>query len=223
MAPQSLMAQIALSDETVDGRRARRERGRIAVSDAVIDLVVEGNADPTAEQVAKRAGVSVASLFRYFETLKELRRETLRRYFKRYDHLFQLPDISESTLEDRSQVFVNCRAKLYETTEPMCRQARRRAPDFPDLDEELHSVRAMQADQIRQCFAYELEALSPSARDDLVATINTLTSFESWDQIVHDHNRTPQQVRRTWTTALHRLLQPLGSSNTGSTTEMVQQ
>ena len=223
MAPQSLMAQIALSDETVDGRRARRERGRIAVSDAVIDLVVEGNADPTAEQVAKRAGVSVASLFRYFETLKELRRETLHRYFKRYDHLFQLPDISESTLEDRSQVFVNCRAKLYETTEPMCRQARRRAPDFPDLDEELHSVRAMQADQIRQCFAYELEALSPSARDDLVATINTLTSFESWDQIVHDHNRTPQQVRRTWTTALHRLLQPLGSSNTGSATEMVQQ
>ena len=222
MAPQSLMAQIALSDETVDGRRARRERGRIAVSDAVIDLVVEGNADPTAEQVAKRAGVSVASLFRYFETLKELRRETLRRYFKRYDHLFQLPDISESTLEDRSQVFVNCRAKLYETTEPMCRQARRRAPDFPDLDEELHSVRAMQADQIRQCFAYELEALSPSARDDLVATINTLTSFESWDQIVHDHNRTPQQVRRTWTTALHRLLQPLGSSNAGSATEMVQ-
>ena len=223
MAPQSQMAQIALSDETVDGRRARRERGRIAVSDAVIDLVVEGNADPTAEQVAKRAGVSVASLFRYFKTLKELRRETLRRYFKRYDHLFQLPDISEGTLKHRSQVFVNCRAKLYETTEPMCRQARRRAPDFPDLDEELHSVRAMQADQIRQCFAYELEALSPSARDDLVATINTLTSFESWDQIVHDHNRTPQQVRRTWTTALHRLLQPLGSSNTGSTTEMVQQ
>jgi len=222
MAPQSLMAQIALSDETVDGRRARRERGRIAVSDAVIDLVVEGNADPTAEQVAKRAGVSVASLFRYFETLKELRQETLRRYFKRYDHLFQLPDIAKSTLEHRTQVLVNRRSKLYETTEPMCRQARRRAPDFPDLDEQLHSVRSMQADQIRQCFAHELEALSPSARDDLVATINTLTSFESWDQIVHDHNRTPQQVRRTWTTALHRLLQPLGSSNTGSATEVVQ-
>ena len=223
MAPQSLTTQTTLGNETIDGRRARRERGRLAVSDAVIDLVVEGNTDPTSEQVAKRAGVSVASLFRYFETLRELRQETLRRYFKRYDHLFQIPDITESTLEHRTQVLVNRRAKLYETTEPMCHQARRRAPDFPDLDEELHSVRAMQADQVRQCFAYELEALSPSARDDLVATINTLTSFESWDQIVHDHNRTPQQVRRTWTTALHRLLQPLGSSNTGSGTEMVHQ
>ncbi len=70
MAQRPLMAQIALSDETVDGRRARRERGRIAVSDAVIDLAFEGNANPTAEQVAKRAGVSVASLFRYFETPK---------------------------------------------------------------------------------------------------------------------------------------------------------
>jgi len=223
MAPQSLMTQTALSNETIDGRRARRERGRLAVSDAVIDLVAEGNTDPTSEQVAKRAGVSVASLFRYFETLKELRQETLRRYFKRYDHLFQLPDIAESTLEHRTQVLVNRRAKLYETTGPMCRQARRRAPDLPDLDEELHSTRAMQADQIRQCFAHELEALSPSASDDLVATISTLTSFESWEQIVHDHNRTPQEVRRAWTSAVHRLLQPLGSSNTGSTTEMVQQ
>jgi AcrR family transcriptional regulator len=223
MTPQSLMTQTALSNETTDGRRARRERGRLAVSDAVIDLVFEGNTDPTSEQVAKRAGVSVASLFRYFETLKELRQETLHRYFKRYDHLFQLPDITGSTLEQRTQVLVNRRAKLYETTEPMCRQARRRAPDVPDLDEELRSTRAMQADQIRQCFACELEALSPSASDDLVATINTLTSFESWDQIAHDHNRTPQQVRRTWTTALHQLLQPLESSNTGSATEMVQQ
>lgn len=223
MAPQSLMTQTALSNETIDGRRARRERGRLAVSDAVIDLVGEGNTDPTSEQVAKRAGVSVASLFRYFETLEELRQETLRRYFKRYDHLLQLPDIAESTLEHRTQVLVNRRAKLYETTGPMCRQARRRAPEFPDVDEGLRSVRSMQADQIRQCFAHELEALNPSARDDLVATISTLTSFESWDQIVHDHNRTPQQVRRTWTTALHRLLQPLGSSNTGSATEMVHQ
>jgi AcrR family transcriptional regulator len=223
MTPQSLMIQTALSNETTDGRRARRERGRLAVSDAVIDLVFEGNTDPTSEQVAKRAGVSVASLFRYFETLKELRQETLHRYFKRYDHLFQLPDITESTLEHRTQVLVDRRAKLYETTEPMCRQARRRAPDVPDLDEELRSTRAMQADQIRQYFACELEALSPSASDDLVATINTLTSFESWDQIAHDHNRTPQQVRRTWTTALHQLLQPLESSNTGSATEMVQQ
>ena len=223
MTPQSLMIQTALSNETTDGRRARRERGRLAVSDAVIDLVFEGNTDPTSEQVAKRAGVSVASLFRYFETLKELRQETLHRYFKRYDHLFQLPDITESTLEHRTQVLVDRRAKLYETTEPMCRQARRRAPDVPDLDEELRSTRAMQADQIRQYFACELEALSPSASDDLVATINTLTSFESWDQIAHGHNRTPQQVRRTWTTALHQLLQPLESSNTGSATEMVQQ
>ena len=79
MPPQSLMTQTALSNETIDGRRARRERGRLAVSDAVIDLVGEGNTDPTSEQVAERAGVSVASLFRYFETLEELRQETLRR------------------------------------------------------------------------------------------------------------------------------------------------
>ena len=35
----------------IDGRRARRERGREAVTDAMVDLVFEGHVSPTAEQI----------------------------------------------------------------------------------------------------------------------------------------------------------------------------
>ena len=48
---------------TTDGRRARRGRGRLAVCEAMIDLVFEGNLPPSADQVAERAGYSSAEEF----------------------------------------------------------------------------------------------------------------------------------------------------------------
>ena len=48
-------------------------RRRVRALDAFIDLVLEGKLPPTAEQVAERAGISMATFFRYFETLNTLR------------------------------------------------------------------------------------------------------------------------------------------------------
>ena len=115
-------------DDTVtDGRRARRERGRSAVCEAMIDLVFEGHQPPTTEQIAERAGVSVASLFRYFDTLDDTRRDTTDLYFDRFSNLFEIADIGAGSLAERIERFVVARATLYETTEPMCRLVRIRA------------------------------------------------------------------------------------------------
>ena len=54
----------------------RSERRESAV-DAFIDLVLESGNAPSPDEVAKRAGVSIASMYRYFETLDELRNEPL--------------------------------------------------------------------------------------------------------------------------------------------------
>lgn len=191
-----------------DGRRARRERGRVAVSEAMIDLVFEGNIPPTAEQIAERAGVSIASLFRYFETLDELRRETTEIYFDRHGHLFEIDNVGEGTLEHRINSFVRSRTTLYETTEPMGRLMRVRANEVAEVGEMLHRARVTRADQIRHHFDAELRQLSPARRDDVVAIVVTLTSFESWDQMCNAHGRSHQQVRRAWTLALHHVLEP---------------
>ena len=55
-----------------DGRRASRERNRIAVVDALLDLYAEGNLRPGAGEVARRAGLSRRSVFRYFDDLDDL-------------------------------------------------------------------------------------------------------------------------------------------------------
>lgn len=193
---------------TIDGRRARRERGRIAVSEAMIDLVFEGNLPPTPDQIAERAGVSIASLFRYFDTLDDLRRETMEIYFDRHGHLFDITAIGEGTLDDRIENLVTSRATLYETTEPMGRLLRVRANEMPAVGDVLQRARATRADQIRHHFDHELRSVSRARRDDLVAIIVTLTSFESWDQMSNAHGRTHQQVRRAWITALQRILDP---------------
>lgn len=200
-----------------DGRRARRERGRVAVSEAMIDLVFEGNIPPTADQIAERAGVSIASLFRYFESLDELRRETTEIYFERHGHLLEIDDIGDGPLDERIDNFVRSRARLYETTEPMGRLMRVRANEVPEVGDMLHRARVTRADQIRHHFDHELRTLSRARRDDLVTIIVTLTSFESWDQMCHAHGRTHQQLRRAWTTALHQILQPVRTTEGGRT------
>jgi AcrR family transcriptional regulator len=178
------------------------------VTEAMIDLVLEGHAPPTAEQVAARAGVSMASLFRYFETLDELRQETILHYLDRYAELFEIPAIGEGSLDERIDRLVAARVRLYENTEPMARFVRARAPEVPDLDAVLHRSRRMRAEQLRRHFAPELDPLTPARRDDLVALLCVVTSFESWLQLRDDHGRSTAQTRRTWTRAIEGLLSP---------------
>jgi AcrR family transcriptional regulator len=156
--------------------------------------------------------VSVASVFRYYETLDDLRRHAIERYFERFAHLFEVPDIGVGSLDRRIRSLVAARVDQHETTSPVARQVCARAIVVPDLDTNLHLVRATQSDQVRSHFADELAALTPAGRDDVVATIAALTSFESWDQFRLDHQRSPVQIRRAWTRAIHALLDDGGSS-----------
>lgn len=56
----------------VDGRRARSERSREAIKKAMIDLMIEGIHEPTAQQVSDRAGIGIRSVFRHFDDMGTL-------------------------------------------------------------------------------------------------------------------------------------------------------
>jgi AcrR family transcriptional regulator len=198
-----------VEDVVVDGRRARRERGRIAVIDAVVDLLQEGATPPSAAEVAKRAGVSPATLFRYFETIDDLQHEATSRFFERNAPLFEVPP-SAGSLDERADGYASARVSLYDTIAPIARLARVRSFDHPHLARTLHEVRSRMAVQVRTHFAPELRTLTPAARDDAVGLITTMTSFESWDQLRQDFDRSPAQIRRAWRQAIVATLQPVG-------------
>jgi len=189
-----------------DGRRARRERGRQAVIDATLDLVFEGHVPPTVELIAPRAGVSAASVFRYFDTLDDLRQAVTEVFFERHAHRFDIPDVGEGPLATRIDNFVSSRVTLYESTEPVARLIRLRAHDQVAAAEMVHRLRATRADQVRHHFGDQLGAMTPAVRDDTAMLITTLTSFEAWEQARQDYGRSAAQLRRAWIAALTKLL-----------------
>ena len=151
----------------------------------MLDLVLDGHAPPSVDQVADRAGVSQASVFRYFGTLAELRSEAIGRYFERFDDLIAIPDIGEGPLADRIARFVTARDAFYDRTAPMARLTRRQAFDVPEFATTIDRLRATFADQAVQHFATELDTLGAADRRERVAVIAAVTSFESWDQLSH--------------------------------------
>ena len=74
MPPASTPASAATAEPAVDGRTARRDRNRDAVLDAVIELFTEGHVGLVAADVAERSGVSLRSVYRYFDDLEALAR-----------------------------------------------------------------------------------------------------------------------------------------------------
>lgn len=189
-----------------DGRRARRSRNREAVVDALFDLLSEESGVPGTDAIAERAGVSVSSLFRYFDGLEDLKNQTVERYFSRYESLFEIPQIGEGTRNQRIEAYARARATLYDAIAPIARLARARAYDQPGLAAPLALARASFIDQIRVHFAPELAGLSAGEAASSVALVDSLTSFESWDLQHAAHRRTTPEVTESWRRGLDRLL-----------------
>jgi len=176
------------------------------VIDAFIDLALEEGRLPTTAEVGKRACVSMATLFRYFETLDDLRRGAATRLFQRFPHLYGVKNIGEGTLEDRIARFAATRVELWETTHPLALQVRAHSRRDRGASELVDMARTAMANLIRQHFDAELRGMTRTRREDAVASIAVLTSVESWEQFRHVHDRSPLQIRRAWTRSIDRIL-----------------
>lgn len=189
-----------------DARRASAaSERRMRAIDAFIDLVLEGHLPPSTDQIAARAGISMATLFRYFETLDEMRRDAGQRVLERFP-LLHLPDAGEGGLSERIERFAALRVELWERVHLLARLQRSAVLKDAGAAEMVDRVRRIMADEIRVHFAPELSALTAARRDDVVATIASLTSVESWEQLRETYGRSPLQARRAWAHAIEAIL-----------------
>jgi AcrR family transcriptional regulator len=179
-----------------DGRRARRERGRAAVIDAVFALAEEGKVPVTAELVAERSGVSVASIFRYFDGLDDLQLQTYRRFREQFTPL--LRPLVDGTRPERIAALVDTRLDLYEQAGAMMTLGRLRALEHEPLLEASTETKAALAHQVRTTFGPETRGHSPGRIAGLVAVIDAFTSPEAWDVMRRTHARSRAQIAATW-------------------------
>lgn len=202
------MDHTTKTERPTDGRTARRDRNRQAVLDAVLDLFAEGNLDPGVHQVADRSGVSLRSVYRYFEDLDELVTAAIDRQMQRTRPLFEIEGLGEGPLPERAQRFVDRRLRLFESVRTIYRASRVRAASDPRVQKDLLDTQVWLAEQAKQMFGPELRAADQPRCTDTGRAIDLLTQF---DAIEHLRHRCGLSVEETSATLQRNLLQLLST------------
>ncbi|HEY5110349.1 MAG TPA: TetR/AcrR family transcriptional regulator [Acidimicrobiales bacterium] len=195
-------------EPSVDGRSAIRDRNRNAVLDAVLDLFSEDNLSPGPDEVALRAGLSVRSVYRYFDDHDSLSRAAIDRQLERLDPLALIPSIGEGALDDRIGRFVDMRLRLQAEAGPTIRATRKRATFDLVVRDQFESDRVRMRAQIERHFAPELAAAEGAWARSRLAAVDALCSFESLDHYLVHRGLDPLDARVMLADALRALLTP---------------
>lgn len=185
MAPRGVSdPAFVLTDPVppVDGRRLRRRQNREAVLDAMLELFGEEVYDPSTAEIAGRAGLSPRSLFRYFDDVDDLHRAAIERQLDTARPLVDVDVGPDAPTTAKISRLVAARILLFEAIGPAARAARVLAHRHPIVAAQIHGSRSYLRRQIGRLFEPELEG----DRSTLLATIDALCSFETYDLLRHE-------------------------------------
>jgi TetR/AcrR family transcriptional regulator, regulator of autoinduction and epiphytic fitness len=171
---------VATSAVPKDGRAARSYRARLALADALLDLLNEGVERPTAAQIAERAGVSLRLVFHHFDDLEaiyasagDLQLERVRTRSKPVDPA--LP------FEDRVAAFLKIRARVFEYVSPVRRASIRLETSSAEISRRMRVAHQLARDHTLHAFAGEIAAAPAGQRAELATALDSATSWETWE------------------------------------------
>jgi len=169
-----------------DGRSTRRDRNRVAVVDAYLDLINDGHPRPSVADVATRSGVSHRSVFRYFADREELTRTSIERQVGRIVSLLDTTVPPEASLEERVELVLQRRFDLFEAIAPIARLVRTLAPEQELIRAELANNRLLYRTQVQRMFAAEIDQMGEERGARALAIVDVLCSFETYDLLLAD-------------------------------------
>ena len=168
-----------------DGRVRRGERSGRAIVEALVELVGHGILEPTAQQVAARAGVGIRTVFRRFSDMESLLAEMGARVEAEALPLL-VGGRPNGDLTERARALVGQRVTFFERIAPYKRAGNLKRWRSPVLrDRHALLVRTLRADLRR--WLPELRRAPAGVADAL----DLATSFEAWDRL-----RTEQRLPR---------------------------
>jgi AcrR family transcriptional regulator len=193
--PADLATILPWPDEPcTDGRLARGQRTRRNVADGLVGLLREGDPEPTARSVARRAGVSLRLVFHHFADLDDLYAYVAALEFRR--QWSEMPRLSSKlALSTRIERTVSHRAALFEDISPVRRALARRAVTSRDVALALTSSDALLQESLLATFAPELEAIPEAVRAEHLHGMDTVLSWEAWERM-RQSSRLPVRLAR---------------------------
>jgi len=189
---------------SLDGRLRRGVRSRDAIVSALFELVGSGILQPTAQQVADRAGVGIRSVFRHFSEMESLYAALDARLEADVTRLLQGFEPA-GTLDHRVQSLVRQRTSLFERIAAYKRSGnlvRWRSRFLQERHARMQ--RALRADVL--AWLPEL-ARAPV---EVVHGVDLVLSFEAWDRMRGDRGLAPGAAASVTERAIRALLRDVG-------------
>ena len=194
------------SPAKIDGRRARGERARAAVVDAILDLLQEGDLRPTAERVAARAGVSLRLVFHHFADIESLYAAAADRQTERLAALFK-PIAADGPFETRLDAFVQQRARMWERIAPVRRASLLLEPFSNEIRRRLAAARTLARREAARVFAAEIARFRGDARDEIVAALGAASGWQTWEALRRHQGLSIEKAHRTVARTIRALLE----------------
>ncbi|WP_250027663.1 TetR/AcrR family transcriptional regulator [Paractinoplanes maris] len=160
--------------QRVDGRTARSERTRTAIVDAHLQLIGQGDLRPTADRIAKTAGVSLRALWSHFADMEALFTASGKRVLELRDASHR-PISPELPLPERIDAYCRQRARLLEQIGPTAKAAAIKEP----FSETLRRYRRMHVHRVREELA-TLFAAEVAGNDELLDALTAVSMWPTW-------------------------------------------
>ena len=174
---------VVIGEQRLDGRNLRRERNIAAVIDAVISMFADESLAPTIELAAKRSGLSLRSVYRYFPDVESLTQAAFDENWRRAQEAAHLSAIGQGPFEQRLEEFAEMRVRLYEHMGNTYRAGRLHAPHSVRIREKLERSRRGLTDQFERQFRPEIDALPTGLRMVRVTTADVMSQLEVIDML----------------------------------------
>jgi AcrR family transcriptional regulator len=184
----------------VDGRRQRGEENRARIIQAMLDLILDGDYTPSAEQVAVRAEVSLRTVFRHFEDMDRLYREIASPVEAELRRLAKKP-LTADHWQGCILELVDRRSQAFETLAPYWRAAnahRHRSAQLAEYGRQF-------ATALREILKHNLP--EQFHKTDLLEALDVLMSIETWLRLRQDQGLSPLRSQQVLKSAVRRLLE----------------
>lgn len=190
--------------DPADGRTARAQRTRAAIVDALLELLEEGDLQPTANRIAERAGISLRLIYHHFGDLEALFAAVAARQAERVSEIAEpVPD--DLPLDERLVAFVEQRTTVLEWLTPVRRASLLHEPFSEELRRARDAMHEIGRQQVCRLFADALDEAPVGERDTLAEAIAAASGWSFWDDL-RTRGLSIEEARRTVLLTLTRLL-----------------